>query len=158
MFVFAAVLALKQTILVAKLKMESEHIVEHVARFAKASYSCGKPEDVLLAQLAESGKIALIENALSALSVSVTTLALLQFSCDTTPVALRKHVSFVESGQREKRSGKVGYEFQVQQCYVTCYNTQGEKQVCLAFGPAVPVLHRKTMLALSVALRWPVQA
>eukprot|EP00971_Amphidinium_carterae_P274860 5453969-Amphidinium_carterae.1 len=35
-------------------------------------------------------------------------------------------------GHREKRSGKVGFEFQVQQCYVTCYNTQGEKEVLLS--------------------------
>eukprot|EP00971_Amphidinium_carterae_P267979 5316528-Amphidinium_carterae.1 len=74
--------------------MEPGKIVEQVLQFAKASYACGKPEEVVLAQLAESGKLALIENALSALSMSVTTPALMQYSCDTTPVALRKHVSF----------------------------------------------------------------
>eukprot|EP00971_Amphidinium_carterae_P349506 6491046-Amphidinium_carterae.5 len=136
--------------------MDATKIVECVALFAKASHACGKGEHLLLARLAESGKLAVVENACRALAENPTTPSLLQFSCDTTPVSLRKHVSFGKAGEQEKRSGKIGYEFQVQQCYVTCFNLEGEKEVCLVFGPAVPVLYGKSMRALTgIALASP---
>eukprot|EP00971_Amphidinium_carterae_P167268 3314548-Amphidinium_carterae.1 len=71
--------------------MESEKTVEYVSLFAKASHVCGSGEDVFLARIAESGKLALVDNVCRALAENATTPSLLQFSCDTTPVSLRKH-------------------------------------------------------------------
>eukprot|EP00971_Amphidinium_carterae_P128173 2539078-Amphidinium_carterae.1 len=122
--------------------MENESVGVLVERFAKLGCSLSAQELQQLKRIVEHGKVFLRSVASKQLDGSGSTGVLVQYSCDCTPLKLRKHYGVKSASFAGEGHGQSLEELFVQQIFLS-FSGSSKNRPCIVLREPISLAHGK---------------